>query len=755
MGVNDLVALGGLKRASLPAQMTTLNEPDSYDFGAYMVLKPGFIMNEKRQCLFVPMDMHKTFGFAVRAIGCSALFCFFCIMAVASDWRLLGPEGGDVRSLAYDPSNPERILLGTSAGQMFSSLDGGKSWSLFAHLAVGDDYVLDHIIFDPAHPATIYVAGWSLYNNDEGDVFRSDDSGRTWRALPGVHGKSVRAMAMAPSDPNLLVIGALDGVFRTRDGGQTWQQISPPNHAEIKNIESLAIDPQNPEIIYAGTWHLPWKTTDGGASWNPISKGIAFDSDMFSIIVDPKSPETVYASACSGMYKSQNKAELFHRMLGLPHSAMRTRVLKQDPVRPNIVYAGTTGGLWKTVDGGDKWKLVSDDSVIVNDVMISPQNPDHVLIATDRGGVLASNNAFNTYETSNRGFAHRVIGGMVADNKDPNRIFVGVVNDKDLGGVFVSDDGGSSWRQTNAGLDERDVLSLQQTRDGVLFAGTNHGVFYLNSVGGTWEPASMIMGPVPLPEEKPVVAKTTAHPTKKGTSHTTAATHTAAAKKPVVKETVIPLDKAPRVLAFNLDGDKWYAATNEGVFVSSDQGRKWYGSEVEGEHEFIAVSSFTDGSVGLVAPKHAYISRDEGKTWNQIAAPQYVTGIYNLTQSGDGSLWMGTREGALHSTDAGATWEHVLGGLPARNVYVVRYDPASKSLLATAQQTHGVYESNDLGQSWHRSADTGVSIRAAINFQGHLLAASSYNGLLLQQREGGLPSETAHAGDASSNASQP
>ncbi len=689
------------------------------------------------------MNMHKNMGFAFRAVFCSALLFLFTTATFASDWRLIGPEGGDVRSLAYDPSNPERILLGTSAGQMFDSQDGGKSWTLFAHLAPGDDYVLDHIIFDPAHPATIYVAGWSLYNADQGDVFRSDDGGRTWRALPGVHGKSVRAMAMAPSNPNMLIIGALDGVFRTTDGGKNWQQISPPNHAEIKDIESLAIDPQNPDIIYAGTWHLPWKTTDGGATWKSISKGIAFDSDMFSIIVDPHDPQTVYASACSGMYKSQNKAELFHRMLGLPHSAMRTRVLKQDPVRPNIVYAGTTGGLWKTVDGGDKWKLVTDESVIVNDVMISPQNPDHVLVATDRGGVLASNNAFTSYDTSNRGFAHRVIGGVVADNKDPNRIYVGVVNDKNLGGFFISDDGGASWRQSNRGLDERDILSLQQARDGVMFAGTNHGIFYLSSLSGEWQAASMIQGPVPQAEPKPEPVKTTT--TRSGKKVVTHTTRPVAHKAPAEK--TIPINGTPRVLAFNLDGDKWYAATTEGVFISSDHGRKWYGAPVEGEKEFIAVVSLKDGSAAVVAPKHAYLSSDEGKTWSPIVIPQYVTGLYNLTQAGDGSLWLATREGALHSQDGGKSWEHVLGGLPARNVYVVRYDAASQRLLATAQHTHGVYASKDGGNTWQLSPDTGVSIRVAMNFQGHLLAASSYNGLLLQQGAASS-SETASASDA-------
>ena len=79
----------------------------------------------------------------------------------------------------------------------------------------------------------------------------------------------------------------------------------------------------------------------------------------------------------------------------------------------------------------------------MNDVMIDPRNPQRVLVATDRGGVLASDDGFAHYETSNRGFAHRVVGGVVVDNKDPNRIYVGVVNDKDLGGFFVSE----RWRQ--------------------------------------------------------------------------------------------------------------------------------------------------------------------------------------------------------------------------------------------------------------------------------------------------------------------
>src|SRR5438105_8328672 len=91
----------------------------------------------------------------------------------ARQWTDLGPDGGDVRSLAYDPQNAEHIFLGTSTGTIFVSNDGGQSWQHFAHLGSDDDYVLDHIAFDPQNPKRIYVAAWSVLNQQAGDIFRS------------------------------------------------------------------------------------------------------------------------------------------------------------------------------------------------------------------------------------------------------------------------------------------------------------------------------------------------------------------------------------------------------------------------------------------------------------------------------------------------------------------------------------------------------------------------------------------------------
>ena len=220
-------------------------------------------------------------------------------LLASGPWQVLGPVGGDARSLAYDAHNPDHILLGTSTGQMFASNDAGRTWSRLARL--GDDYVLDHIAIDPQDSNRIYVSAWSVSSQQIGEIFRTRDGGRNWENLPAMHGNSIRALAMYKGNSNVLVAGALNGVFRTKDGGTIWERLSPANSSDLKNIESIAIDPKDPNTVYAGTWHLAWKTSDGGANWQHINKGMIDDSDVFSVIVDHDNPSVVFASACSGI----------------------------------------------------------------------------------------------------------------------------------------------------------------------------------------------------------------------------------------------------------------------------------------------------------------------------------------------------------------------------------------------------------------------------------------------------------------------
>ena len=87
------------------------------------------------------------------------VICLTCSASLwAGQWTVMGPDGGDVRSMTYDPHNPDRVFLGTSTGVIFVSENGGQDWSRFAHLGTGDEYVLDHIVVNPQNTNIMYTS---------------------------------------------------------------------------------------------------------------------------------------------------------------------------------------------------------------------------------------------------------------------------------------------------------------------------------------------------------------------------------------------------------------------------------------------------------------------------------------------------------------------------------------------------------------------------------------------------------------------
>ena len=630
----------------------------------------------------------------------------FCATAWAGQWTVLGPDGGDVRSLAYDPQNPDHVFLGTNTGTIFTSNDGGRSWARFAHLGTGDDYVLDHIVFDQQNPKHIFVSAWSLDNQQAGDIFRSHDGGKNWETLPAMHNKSVRALAMAASDHQVLAAGALDGVYRSTNGGDSWQKIS--NGGELKNIESIAIDPKNPNAVYAGTWHLAWKTDDAGANWKHINKGMIDDSDVFSIIVNSANPSIVFASACSGIYKSESAGDQFSKIQGIPFSARRTRVLKQDPSNPGTVYAGTTEGLWKTMDTGKTWKRVSNPEVVVNDVMVDPRNSNRVLLATDRSGVLASEDGSATWTASNHGYTHHYVSAIMADKKDPNTILIGVVNDREFGGVFASKDGGQHWTQKSTGLGGRDVFTLEQASNGTLVAGTNKGIFTLDAKGGSWQASNTVINETASTKS-----------VKKGKKTTQVATKTAT--RSTLEAKVNDLEITPKF---------WLAATSAGLFTSTNNGKSWSGGAVMGKSDFVSVKA--DGDTVVAATRtNVMVSDNGGTTWKQGSLGQFVTNIYGVTTTPEAIL-VAAREGAFRSSDSGATWEHMLNGLPDKNINSITFDQSTKRLLATSTATGVIFESRNGGRSWHRGPDSGYPLRGVSVVRGRMVAATPFDGVVAQ-----------------------
>jgi photosystem II stability/assembly factor-like uncharacterized protein len=643
---------------------------------------------------------------------CCVLTLLLSTSALAQ-WRPLGPFGGNARALAYDPSNPDHILLGSGAGAMFESTDGGRHWKHFAHLGPGHELMLENVAFDPSHPATIYVAGWSVVGSG-GGFFFTRDGGRTWSEPADLRGKSIQALALADSDPRILIVGSLDGLFRSNDRGESWTRISPVGHPDLKNFESVAIDPHDPKIIYAGTWHLPWKTTDGGATWSNIKQGVIDDSDVFSIILDRANPQIVFISACSGIYKSENGGQLFHKVQGIPGTARRTRVLQQDSVDANTVYAGTTEGLWKTTDGGKSFKLTSPPNFILNDVMVDPRNPKRVLIATDRGGVFASDDAGSTFHPSNDGFSQRQITSVVADSEHSSDLYASVVNDKEFGGVFRDRDG--TWSQLSEGLGGRDVFDLRQSPKGQLVAATNRGLYLFDSTRQRWEPSTNVVSEKAAPARKSIRGKNGKMIVPK-------------ALPPVVTHSTFQ----GRAFAIALGSREWYAATDAGMMVSDNAGRSWSGGPLDGEKVFFSVSTH-DKTVAAATLRDVWCSTDEAAHWLRQPVPGWVTRIYSVTVAGDDAVWISTREGALRmvpSSQGTVQWEHVLNGLPSREVSSIRAEGGL--LLATVAGSNTMYESRDQGQSWKTEPAASFEITGAMMQGSTLYATTRHNGVLMRE----------------------
>ena len=611
----------------------------------------------------------------------TVLVCWYAAQA-AQAWQApnsLGPNGGDVRRLAYVPNNPSRMFLGTSSSRLYVSDDSGRTWNHLAHLGDGFDLVLDSIVIDPQHTDRIYIGAWSIEHNT-GDIFRSDDGGRHWSALQGMHGESVRSLTMAPSDSNTLVAGTLTGVYRTTDGGKHWELISPPNHPDIKNIQSVAIDPQNTNVVYAGTWHLAWKTNDGGKNWHQINRGMIDDSDVFSIIVDPKEPNIVYASACSGIYKSQAAGELFAKVQGIPSSARRTRVLKQDPNRENVVYAGTTEGLWRTEDAGKRWVRVSAPSLIVNDVQVDPRDSHHILLATDRSGVMVSDNDGKTFVASNDGFTHRQVTAVLVDRKDPHLIYAGVVNDKQFGGVFVSKDSGRHWTQFSLGLGNEDVFTLGQDRSGRLFAGTNRGLFRYVEKSRLWFRV---------------------YPKLRSQSF--------------------------QVNAEWVDGKHWIVAGPQGIAHSHNDGLSWKSMRNPSKQPFIAVRSAGDAIVAATRDM-LFTSTNDGETWHQMPLPS-VSYVRSVLLDGQQRVWLATPQGAF-LRGASGEWTHV-PGLPDPPT-ALAFDQSTRQVLAFTAANDVFATTN--GDHWQHLVHLGVPARTLVASGDDIYAGTLFDGVVSVQK---------------------
>jgi photosystem II stability/assembly factor-like uncharacterized protein len=583
-------------------------------------------------------------------------------LAAAQTWIPVGPPGGDVRALAADPRDPRVVYLGTSDGVLYRSEDTGLHWHRLSPGFPERGQSLDEIAVDPR--GVVLIGYWEVRGTG-GGVARSTDGGNTFTILKGIAGESVRALAIAPSSPDVLAVGTLTGVFRSADGGQTWARLTPPDHPDFRNFESVAFDREDPNVLYVGTWHLGWKTTDGGQSWIPMHAGMIDDSDVMTLTVDRWRPQIVYATACTGIYRSEDAAGRWTKIKGIPSSSRRTRSFAQSPDDANRLYAGTTEGLWSSSDGSVSWRLITQSDLIINDVLALPGGV--VLLGTEGAGVVRSTDGGQTWFASNDGFSERFVSKVVFDRAG-RRVLAGIWGDRRHGGVFVAPGPRGPWTRLGAGLEGREVLSLGLIGRQAL-AGTDDGVFVSDPDTGAWTRLATVIDRVDV--------------------------------HPRVKDL---LALPPRTLV---------TATSKGLLRSGDGGRTWTRPALGLTDEVTALAvSPNDIDVIVAATALGFFrSADGGLTWRQVSGGfgDFQAHAVSFMPGNDQVLLATTGGGLFRSEDQGSTWRRVTGGVPYSDITGLAIHPDGRTIYASDFTWGGIFRSLDGGKSWERMPTDGLA----------------------------------------------
>jgi len=594
----------------------------------------------------------------------------------------MGPPGGDVLSLAADPSDPKRLYLGTADGHIFGSSDAGESWKLLGRAGSATDGVITAILIDPRNPKILFASAWSRENNGGGGVYRSDDSGVTWKPS-GLDNRAVRALAMATSNPDLLVAGTLEGVYRSHDAARTWERISPENHEEIRNLDSIAIDPRNPEIIYIGTYHLPWKTSNGGRTWKPIHDGMIDDSDVMSIVVDRTNPRRIFASACSGIYRSDDAGGVWRKIQGIPYAARRTHVIRQDPHRAQTIYAGTTEGLWKTTDAGASWQRMTPSNWVVNALVLDTKTPNRLVMGTDQLGVMLSENGGRQFRAANNGFFHRQILALALDPAKGERVLAVLANAPEP--VLATDDAGRTWKPLGPGLKAEGVRRVYASPEGWLAALERGGLMRYDARKSAWQCFGTVTG-------EPAFASSSNAPARKGKG------------SPPKKITGLrSLSQVVLDMAFTRDA--WFAATDDGLLVTRDNGANWVIAPVGPVVLPVrSVRASPDGRhLWIVTLRGMVFSRDAGATWAWHDLPLEARGALRLDVAAESTLIATAGQGLYISRDAGNTWAQAANGLPQAPIQDLA---VVGDVFLASMQAQGLYISYDRGATWSRVEGT-------------------------------------------------
>jgi photosystem II stability/assembly factor-like uncharacterized protein len=647
-------------------------------------------------------------------------------------WRNIGPfRGGRVLAVAGVPGEPDHFYFGSVNGGVWETRDAARTWRpIFDSQPIG---TIGAIAVAPSNPRVLYVGtGEADMRSSIAQgigVFRSDDGGRTWRHLGLEDTQQIGRILVHPEDPDLVYVAALGhpygpnaerGVFRSRDGGRTWQKVLHRD-ADTGAIE-LAFKPGDPRIVYAALWQTrrpPWnvyppsngpgsalfRSSDGGDTWTRIDgNGMPTVHGRIGLALSPAVPKRVYAMVDAtegGLYRSDDGGDHWIRTCADERIWQRGwyfRGVEVDPRNADVVYALNTN-LYRSQDGGHtvfpvKGSPGGDD---YQDLWIDPSDSRRMILGSDQGAVVTVDGGRTWSSWYNQPTAQ--IYRVSTDSRSPYWVY-----------GAQQDSGGASVPSRTTGFDGINMTHFREVTAG----GESHNI-------------------VPDPRDPETIYGGAVDKLDLRTMQTQSVDPTLAEPDLYRSTWTLPLvfsHRDPSVLYF----------ANQRLFRTADGGRHWEAISPDLTREdpgapknldpataadaphpgprrgviyAIAPSRLQDGDVwvgtddGLV-----YRTRDEGRTWTNVTpaplTPWSKVGILETSAFDAESAYAAVdrhrlddfRPYVYRTRDGGRSWTLVVTGIPPNEaVNVVRADPVRRGLVYAGTE-RGVHVSFDDGDHW-------------------------------------------------------
>ena len=656
------------------------------------------------------------------------------------EWRSIGPyRGGRVTAVAGVASQPMVFYFGATGGGVWKTTDGGMNWEPISDGSVFGTGSVGAIGLSDSDPNTIYVGmGESPIrgNVSHGDgVYKSTDGGKTWKHVGLEDTRQIGRVRVHPKNPDIVYVAALGhvwapneqrGVFRSRDGGKTWEKIlSRGNKA---GAIDLILDPTNPNTMYAGFWEVyrkPWtlesggpgggifKSTDGGDTWTELTRNPGMPKGIvgkIGIAVSPANPERVWAiveAEDGGVFRSDNAGRTWTRTneeRRLRQRAWYYTRIYADSKSADTVYVLNTG-FYRSNDAGRTYTGISVPHGDNHDLWIAPDDPNRMIESND-GGANVSFNAGRSWTEQDQPTAQ--FYRVAIDNDFPYNIY-GAQQDNST--VRIAS------RTTEGGITERDWFDVGGGESGWIAPSPKDSmIVFAGSYGGLTTRYDHHTGQ--LRDINP-------YPNNPMGAGAEASKYRFQWNFPIVFS---PHDPNTLYVGSNVlfksvnEGQSWDVISPD--LTRNDKSKQGASggpitkdnTSVEYYDTIFTVMESPQAGVIWVGADDGVVSltRDGGKNWSTITPPQSIMPEWIQINSIEASphdaatayiaatmyKWDDYRPYLYKTTDYGKTWKKITTGIPdTAFTRVIREDPNKRGLLYAGTET-GMYVSFDGGEHW-------------------------------------------------------